>query len=61
MPGDFGDLNFLPGNDPSADSVRIDYLRKSNGNPLTGGETHIRVYLEVFPYYFCSRALKALS
>jgi len=46
--GVFGDLNFLPGNDPGATGVQIDSLRKSNGNPLTGGETHIRVYLEVF-------------
>jgi len=47
-PGVFDDLNFQPGNDPGATDVQIDSLRKSNGNPLTGGETQIRVYLTVF-------------
>ena len=46
-PGDFGDLDFLPGNDPGATDVQINSLRKSNGNLLTGGEKTIRIYLDV--------------
>jgi len=45
--GDFADLNFQPGDAPGATDVAIDYLRKTDGTILSGGEKQIRVYVTV--------------